>query len=84
MHVLSYTHVRQNLKRVMDEVCDKKTPIIVKRQNASSVVVMSLDEYNAMEETLHLLRSSRNARRLLRAIADAESGKLVRREPIKG
>jgi antitoxin YefM len=84
MDVLSYTHVRQNLKRVMDEVCEKKTPIIVRRQNASSVVVMSLDEYNAMEETLHLLRSSRNARRLLRAIANAESGKLVRREPIKG
>lgn len=83
MDVLSYTHVRQNLKRVMDEVCEKKTPVIVRRQNASSVVVMSLDEYNAMEETLHLLRSSRNARRLLRAIANAESGKLVRREPIK-
>ncbi len=83
MHVLSYTHVRQNLKRVMDEVCEKKAPIIVRRQNASSVVVMSLDEYNAMEETLHLLRSSRNARRLLRAVANAESGKLVRREPIK-
>lgn len=84
MDVLSYTRVRQNLKRVMDEVCQKKTPIIISRRNASSVVVMSLNEYNAMEETLHLLRSSRNAQRLLRSIANAESGKLVRREPIKG
>ena len=84
MDVLSYTHVRQNLKRVMDEVCEKKTPIIIRRQNASSVVVMPLDEYNAMEETLHLLRSSRNTQRLLRSIANAESGKLVRREPNKG
>ncbi len=84
MDVLSYTRVRQNLKRVMDAVCQKKTPIIVSRRNASSVVVMSLDEYNAMEETLHLLRSSRNALRLLRSIANAKSGKLVRREPIKG
>lgn len=84
MDVLSYTHVRQNLRRVMDEVCEKKSPIIIRRHNASSVVVMPLDEYNAMEETLHLLRSSRNTQRLLRSIANAESGKLVRREPIKG
>ena len=81
MNILSYTHVRQNLARVMDEVCKKRAPIVVSRQNAEPVVVMSLEEYHAIEETLHLLRSPANANRLMRAIAHADAGKLKRHEP---
>ncbi len=76
MDVRSYTHVRQNLARTMDEVCDGKAPVVVSRQGAQSVVLLSLDEYHAMEETLHLLRSPRNAARLLRSVAHADRGKL--------
>ncbi len=82
MDVLSYTKVRQNLARIMDAVCDRKAPVIISRQNARSVVMMPLDEYHAMEETLHLLRSPRNAERLLRAVAEADAGKLKRRNPV--
>ncbi|RAU23508.1 hypothetical protein CU669_04065 [Paramagnetospirillum kuznetsovii] len=77
MDVRSYSNVRQNLASVMDEVCDSHAPVIVTRQNAASVVIMSLDEFNATEETLHLLRSPRNAERLLRSTADADAGRLV-------
>lgn len=81
MDAFSYTHVRQNLAKVMDEVCDTKAPVIVHRQNARSVVMLPLDEYHALEETLHLLRSPRNAKRLLKSIAQAEAGKLKKHEP---
>lgn len=76
--VRSYTHVRQHLAEVMEEVCDGKAPIIVSRQNPRSVVMMSLEEFEALEATLHLLRSRRNAARLMRSIRQAEQGKLAR------
>jgi antitoxin YefM len=81
MDVLTYSHVRQNLARVMDEVCDERTPVVVSRQNARAVVMMSLEEFNAIEETMHLLRSPRNAKRLMRSIANAEAGKARVRKP---
>lgn len=74
MDIRSYTNVRQNLASVMDEVCAAHAPVVVTRQNAASVVMMSLEEFNAIEETLHLLRSPRNAERLLRSIARANEG----------
>ena len=80
MDVRSYTHVRQHLAEVMDEVCDGKAPVVISRQKARSVVLLSLEEYHAMEETMHLLRSPRNAARLMRSIAHANAGKL-RRQP---
>jgi antitoxin YefM len=83
MEVFSYTHVRQNLKRVMDKVCADRAPVVVTRQNASAVVLMPLEEYHALEETLHLLSSPRNARRLARALESAEAGKLERHELIE-
>jgi antitoxin YefM len=76
MSVVSYTHLRQNLAAVMDEVCDSHSPVIVTRQHARSVVMVSLEEFESMQETLHLLRSPRNAERLLRSIARAEAGDL--------
>ena len=82
MTVLTYTQVRQRLASVMDLVCDSGAPVIVTRQNARPVVMLSLEEYESMAETLHLLRSPRNADRLLRSIAAAEAGELREAEPI--
>ena len=75
-HVL-YTELRQNLKKHLDEVCDSRAPLVVIRRNGESVVMMALTEYEALEETLHLLSSPANAERLLRSIAQAEAGDLV-------
>lgn len=77
MNVLSYTHLRQHLARVMTEVCDQRTPVVVTRQNAEPVVMMSLEEFNALQETLHLLGNPRNAQRLMDSIAEAEAGRLA-------
>jgi antitoxin YefM len=81
MTVVSYSHLRQHLARVMDEVCDSAAPVIVTRQNARSVVMLSLEENESMAETLHLLRNPRNAERLLRSIARADAGELIEADP---
>ena len=82
MTVVTYSQLRQRLAAVMDQVCDRASPVIVTRQNARSVVMLSLEEYESMEETLHLLRSPRNAERLVRSIAQADAGKLTEAEPV--
>jgi antitoxin YefM len=77
---VSYTELRSNLASYMDEVCDSRAPLLVTRQNARSVVIMAEEEYEALMETLHLLRSPANAARLLRSVAEAEAGSLAEHE----
>ena len=74
MDAISYTHARNNLARTLDKVCDDHDPIIITRRNQRSVVLISLEDYQALEETVYLLRSRKNARRLLESIAEIESG----------
>jgi antitoxin YefM len=64
----------------MDKVCDDHTPVIITRKNQRSVVMISLEDYESLEETAYLLRSPRNARRLLASIAELESGGGTERE----
>lgn len=80
MSHVSYTDLRANLAKYMDEVCDSRAPLHITRQNARSVVMIAEDEYEGMMETLHLLRSSANVARLLRSIRAADAGKLVARD----
>jgi len=74
---VSYTQFRNNLASYMDEVCDGRAPLVVTRQNARSVVLMSEEDYDGLIETVHLLNSPANAERLLRAIADADRDMLT-------
>jgi len=64
----------------MEKVCEDHSPIIITRRNENSVVMISLEDYQALEETAYLLRSPKNARRLLESIAELESGGGVERE----
>jgi len=81
MGYVSYTELRQNLKRHLDEVCENRTPLVVTRRSGEPVVMLSLAEYESLEETLHLLRDPLNAERLLRSIKEAEAGNLVEHNP---
>lgn len=74
MDVLSYSDARANLKGVMDRVVNDRTHVVVTRQKAGAVVMLSLDDWNAMEETLHLLSTPNNADRLRSAIDQLEAG----------
>ena len=83
MDHVSYTALRQNLKKHLDKVCDDRAPLVVTRRNGEPVVVLALSEYESLEETLHLLSNPANAERLLRSIAQAEAGQLVEHEIIE-
>lgn len=74
MDSISYSDARARLAKTMEKVCDDHTPIVITRKSARSVVMMSLEDYQALEETAYLLRSPRNARRLLESIAELEAG----------
>lgn len=80
---VSYTDLRGNLAKYMDDVCDNRDPLIVTRQNARSVVMISEEEYEGMVETLHLLRSPANAAHLQRGLKEVASGKMIERDVIK-
>lgn len=73
MDVITYSEARANLKDVMDEVVNDRTQVIVTRRKAASVVMVSLDDWNAMEETMHLLSSRANAQRLRELIDQMDS-----------
>lgn len=83
MATISYSEVRSKLAETMEKVCDDHAPIIITRKNSRSVVMISLDDYEAIEETAHLLRSPKNARRLLESIAELVAGGGKKRELIE-
>lgn len=83
MDVLNFTETRANLKAVMDRVVDDCTPIVITRQKGKPVVMISLETWNAMEETRYLLSSPANAERLRRSIAQLDAGKGVERDLIE-
>lgn len=77
MDAKSYSAVRKDLANTMEKVCNDHSPIIITRKNAHAVVMMSLEDFNAIEETAYLLRSPANAERLRKSIKQAEQGKVV-------
>ena len=75
MEAITYTAARQNLAKTMEKVCRDRAPMIVTRKSSGSVVIMSLEDFEALEETAYLLRSPKNTRRLIESIAQLENGK---------
>ena len=80
MDAITYTAARANLADTMDRVCDTHEPLIITRSGQHAVVMISLEDYKALEETAYLLRSPRNARRLMESIAALEAGQGQERE----
>ena len=74
MKAITYTAAREALADTMQEVCRDRAPVIITRKRDQSVVMLSLEDYESLEETAHLLRSPANARRLLEAIESLASG----------
>ena len=79
MDAITYSTARAKLADTMDRVCEDHEAIIITRSGQQSVVMMSLDDYKALEETSYLLRSPKNARRLLESIASLEAGEAKER-----
>ena len=74
MEAITYTNARQNLAKTMEKVCQDHSPVIITRKKNDSVVMMSLEDYKALEETAYLLRSPKNMRRLIESISQLENG----------
>ncbi len=78
MDAITYSAARESLAETMDRVCDNHEPVIITRRKARAVVMLSLEDWNAYEETAYLLRSPANAARLQAAMEAAKSGELAR------
>lgn len=79
MDAIPYSKARENFVKTMERVCDNHEPIIITRRESRAVVLMSLEDYNAIEETSYLLRNPVNAKRLRKSIEQYEQGKYQER-----
>ncbi len=83
MKTLSYTAVRNNLAKAIDQVNEDHAPIIITRQKGASAVLVSMEDYESWQETAYLARSPAMRRRLRRAVSQIERGKGKARRLIK-
>jgi antitoxin YefM len=83
MDHVSYTELRQNLKKHLDKVCGDRAALVVTRRNGDAVVMLALSEYESLEETLHLLSDPANAEHLRRSMAQAEAGEFIEFDPAR-
>jgi antitoxin YefM len=80
MNALTYTYTRQHLADVMRTVNDDHTPVVVTSQRGKPVVIMSLEDYQSLEETAYLLRNQNGSQRLLESVQELRQGGGVQRE----
>jgi len=80
MKVANYTEFRTGLKKFLDDVEYNNEILIIKRGKGKGTVLLSLDEYNSIIETMHLLSSKANADRLYESINQMKAGKVVRKD----
>ena len=84
MNAITYTAARENIASTMNQVCLDRDPVIITRKRDQSVVMIALEDYEALEETAYLLRSPANAKRLIASIEAAEQGNVIEKEIIIG
>ncbi|MCC5927628.1 MAG: type II toxin-antitoxin system Phd/YefM family antitoxin [Cyclobacteriaceae bacterium] len=77
MIVANYSEFRSGLKEYLDAVEENNEILVVKRKSGKGAVMISLDEYNSMMETMHLLSSRKNAQRLFESIQQMRDGKTI-------
>ena len=80
MNVMTYSEARAGFKQAMDDVCRHHDPTVITRQRGEHVVMMSLADYNSMEETMYLLSNPVNAERLMRGVEKVKAGRTKIRE----
>lgn len=79
MDTMSYSAFRTQLAGTLDKVNDDHKPVLITRQNGKPAVVMSLEDFQAYEETAYLMASPKNAERLNQAIAEVETGNTIQK-----
>jgi len=79
----TYTEARENLSNIIEKVCEDHDPLVITKRRDKAVVMISLEDYESMEETAYLLRSPRNMQRLLESIKELEEGRGKERKLIE-
>ncbi len=74
MDALTYSYTRQHFADVMRQVNDDRAPVVITSQRGKPVVIMSLDDFHALEETAYLLRNPEGAKRLVDAVEELRNG----------
>ncbi|MEA2012891.1 MAG: type II toxin-antitoxin system prevent-host-death family antitoxin [Verrucomicrobiota bacterium] len=74
MDAISYLTVKLHLAETMKKVCDNHDPVIITREKSNPVIMLSLEDYEALNETAYLMQNPRNATRLLQSIEELELG----------
>jgi antitoxin YefM len=82
MIVINFTEARKSLRSVLDRVVEDADCTVIARRDAEDAVVMSVNHYNALMETVHLLKSPANAARLAQSISEHQNGRTVIRETL--
>lgn len=77
MNAVTYSDARANLAKTIDSVCEDHDPVIITKKKNRSVVMISLEDYEAMQETAYLLRSPKNAEKLLKSINEMQNDKAI-------
>lgn len=77
MEVISYTKARNNFSDVMNQVCDNHTPITIYRQESKPVVLISLEDFNSIKETMYLMSTPNNLQNLLQSIEEIKLGNVI-------
>ena len=80
MRSITYTAARENLATTINRVCEDDVPVVITRNRDQAVVMLSLAEYESLQETAYLLRSPANAKRLLAAVDALKRGKGIKRK----
>ncbi len=83
MRAITYTNARNNLANTMKKVCEDHAPIIVTRKNNEAVILMSLEDYEALTETAYLMQSPKNAKRLIDSVEELNTDKGLEKEMIE-
>lgn len=83
MEAITYSSARQNLAKTMDRVCDEHDLVIITRKVAKPVVMMSLEDYNSIQETAYLLQSPKNAENLRESIKQYEAGDVIAKDIVE-
>lgn len=83
MTVITYSELRNNLKKMMDKACNDHETVIVNRKNHADVVMLSLADYESLQETAYLLRSPANAKRILESVESFRNGEGTERDLIE-
>lgn len=83
MNIYTFTELRSNLKQIMDESADQHEPALIRRPKKEAMVLLSLREYQSLQETAYLLSNKANSEHLRASLQSVEEGVLIKQKVVE-